>query len=166
MRIAKTTGSLLLLKHDIISSIQQLLAGLVPTCFGSYVIYIVLIEHTNEPTMIILLLSGAFICLGLYLVLSSLLEGFIIIEMDKDAGKVIYSRTGLLAKEYVECDLNDISVFFCPTDGESSSYGVLNIRDRRFELHTDFFAVWESPKRIVDEVSDFLDIPRSDVKYI
>lgn len=56
--------------------------------------------------------------------------------------------------------------FFCPTDGESSGYGVLNIRDRRFELHTDFFAVWESPKRIVDEVSDFLDIPRSDVKYI
>jgi hypothetical protein len=166
MRIAKKTGSLIVLEHDSLSLIQELLVGIVIIYFGSYVIYIALTDHTNKPAGIVLLLLGAFICFGLYYIFSSLLEGVIVIEMDKDAGKMIYSRTGLLAKDYVECDLNDISVFFCPTDGESSSYGVLNIRDEIFELHTDLFAVGESPKRIVDEVSDFLNISQRNVKYI
>ncbi|MEA3281658.1 MAG: hypothetical protein U9Q68_03725, partial [Euryarchaeota archaeon] len=125
MRIAKKTGSLLVLKHDIISLIQQLLAGLFIAYLGSYITYAVLTEHADKPSALFLLIAvivGASTCFGLYYIFSSLLEGFVIIGMDKDDGKIIYYRTGLLAKEYVECDLNDVSVFFCPTDGESSSY--------------------------------------------
>lgn len=135
--------------------------------------YAVLTEHANEPSalfLLIALIAGASTCVGLYCIFSSLLEGFIIIEMDKDAGKMIYSRTGLLAKEHIKCYLNDIiSVGFIiaiSADYDGGCHGVLTIKDRTFDLYPDFFASFGCSRRIVNEVSDFLNLSRSDVKSI
>lgn len=169
MRIVRKIGSLLVLKHDILSLIQQLLTGLFIASLGLYMTYAVLTEYAKEPSALFLLMTlilGASTCVGLYCIFSSLSEGFIIIEMDKDAGKMLYSRTGLLAKEHVKCDLNDIiSVDFImaiSADYDGSCYGVLTTKDRIFDLHPDVIAGFGCSRRIVNEISDFLNLPRSD----
>lgn len=160
MRIAKKTQSLLVLKNN-----RSLVFGLLSYLFIAFLIvytFFASLTHANSPSWTPLLF-GLLTCIVLYIILSILSEGFITLEMDKNTDKVIFSRTGLLIREYVEYDLSEISSVYLDNwfDSEGVVYwGVLTIKNRDFKLHPDFFVSYKSPTRIVDEISDFLNLSK------
>ena len=166
MRIAKRTQVLLVIKHH--SSIILSLLGSCMLFFGLYIIYVTLTGKAEANLVILFLICGLFVCFGLYLIYPGF--EYISIEMNKETGTGIYVRKGLFSSERVKFDLSEInsvyaSEYHCLGDCTPSSMVVISTRTREFKLFSPVIWSFKSNRRIADEVSDFLDIPRSDVEY-
>jgi|LGVE01.1.fsa_nt_gb hypothetical protein len=166
MRITKKTQVLLVIRHY--SSIMLALLGSCMLFFGLYIIYGTLTGGGETNLMILLLICGLFVCFGLYLIYLGF--EYISIEMNKETGAGIYVRKGLFNSERMKFDLSEInsvyaSEYRCLGDCTPSSAVVISTRNREFKLFSPVIWSFKYNRQIADEVSDFLDIPRSDVEY-
>ena len=134
--------------------------------FGLGIIYEAL-TGVSEAIMIGFLIGGFLVCAGLFFIYLG--SEYSTIEMNKDNGKGIYVRKGLFSSERVKFDLSEVnsvyaSEYYGLGDDTSSSMVVVSTRNRELKLFSPVIWSFESNRQIADEVSDFLNIPRSDVR--
>ena len=165
MHITKKTQELLIIKHY--PSIVFLTLGGCMLFFGLYIIHGTL-TCVSEAIMIGLLICGFFVCAGSFCI--SLGYGHNTIEMNKETGKGIYVRKGLFSSERVKFDLSGINSVYAsenPWDfGNDWPYSsiVISAKNREFELYSPHVWSLKPNRQIADEISDFLNIPRSNPK--
>lgn len=170
MRIAKKTQELLVVKHY--PSIALLTFG--GYCLFSvlYIIYKTLTDvpetATSESIMVGLLICGFCVCAGSFCIYLGYEHRTI--EMNRETGKGIYVRKGLFSSERVGFDLSEVNSVYSEypvicNGADFPSYSIiLSTRNREFELHSSFIYSFKPTRRIVGEISDFLNIPQSDPK--
>ena len=166
MRITKKTQLLLVIKHY-----SSIMLSLLVSCmlfFGLYIIYGTLTGGGETNLMILLLICGLFVCFGLCLIYPGF--EYISIEMNKETGTGIYVRKGLFSSERVKFDLSGINSVYTsenPWDfGNDWPYSsiVISAKNREFELYSPHVWSLKPNRQIADEISDFLNIPRSNPK--